>query len=218
MPHRHPHKFFPLEAQLHQQGFKLIAGMDEVGRGPLAGPVVSAAVILKDKARLPGLNDSKKLTAKQRTKLFNLILKNCLDYSIAAVSHELVDKYNILNATLFANDLCISELKLRPDIAVIDGHDKQILEIPFITVVKGDSHIRSVAAASILAKVVRDAIMHRYAAEFPNYGFEKHVGYGTRLHRSCLAKHGICAIHRRSFQLFKHENSNMRELWGGESG
>ncbi len=209
MPHRKTHTFFPLESQLKKQGFNLIAGMDEVGRGPLAGPVVSAAVILKDKAKLPGLNDSKKLSAKQRTILFDLILKNCLDYSIAAVSHVLVDKYNVLNATRFANDLCIAALKTTPDIAIIDGHDKQILDIPFITVVKGDEHIRSIAAASILAKVVRDAVMHRYAEEFPDYGFEKHAGYGTRLHRSCLAKHGICAIHRKSFQLFKHENSNM---------
>jgi ribonuclease HII len=204
-----PHKFFPLESRLKKQGFNLIAGMDEVGRGPLAGPVVSAAVILKDKAKLPGLNDSKKLSAKQRITLFNLILENCLDYSIAAVSHELVDECNVLHATRLANDLCISELSHKPDIAVIDGHDSQILDIPFITVVKGDFHIRSIAAASILAKVVRDAIMYRYAEEFPEYGFEKHVGYGTRLHRSCLAKHGICAIHRKSFQLLKHEDSNM---------
>lgn len=209
MSHHKKQKFFPLESQLRLQGFKLIAGMDEVGRGPLAGPVVSAAVILKDKTRLPGLDDSKKLTASQRTKLFNLILDNCIDYSITAISHVLVDKYNVLNAIRFANDLCISELVQRPDIAIIDGHDKQIMDIPFITVVKGDSHIRSVAAASILAKVVRDAIMHKYAEEFPDYGFEKHVGYGTRLHRSCLAKHGICAIHRKSFQLLKHENSSM---------
>lgn len=209
MPHHKKQKFFPLESQLRLQGFKLIAGMDEVGRGPLAGPVVSAAVILKDKTRLPGLDDSKKLSASQRTKLFNLILDNCIDYSITAISHVLVDQYNVLNAIRFANDLCISELIERPDIAIIDGHDKQIIDIPFITVVKGDSHIRSVAAASILAKVVRDAIMHRYAEEFPDYGFEKHVGYGTRLHRSCLAKHGICAIHRKSFQLLKHENSSM---------
>jgi len=218
MPHHKRHRFFPLENKLHTQGYNLVAGIDEVGRGPLAGPVVSAAVILKDKAKLPGLDDSKKLNARQREKLFNLILKNCIDYSITAISHEIVDKYNVLNAIRFANDLCISALKHKPDIAVIDGHDSQILDIPFITIIKGDSHVRSIAAASILAKVVRDAIMRRFAAEFPHYGFEKHVGYGTRFHRSCLAKHGICAIHRKSFVLFKHENSSMWELWGEESG
>lgn len=218
MHRRRPHVFTPLEAELKAQGHILIAGIDEAGRGPLAGPVVSAAVILKENARLPGLNDSKKLTAKKRLKLFNLILKNCLDYSISAVSHLVIDKFNILNATRFANDLCISALNQKPDIALIDGHDSQILDIPFITIVKGDSHIRSIAAASILAKVTRDAIMHRYAREFPHYHFEKHSGYGTRLHRSCLAKHGICAIHRKSFVLIKHENRSMWELWGAESG
>lgn len=216
----HPGKifFYPLEKLLHGHGYNLIAGMDEVGRGPLAGPVVSAAVILKEDTRLHGLNDSKKLTARQRVKLFNLILKNAVDYSITAVSHLTIDKFNILNAVRFANDLCISALKIKPDIAIIDGHDSQILNIPFITVVKGDAHVRSIAAASILAKVVRDAIMRRYSKEFPEYGFDKHVGYGTRLHRSCLAKYGFCAIHRKSFCLIKHENRSMWELWGEESG
>lgn len=229
-------KFINLERQLKNAGYKLIAGIDEAGRGPLAGPVVSAAVILKEDAfpptaseksnclhhnskdPIPGLNDSKKLTAKQRIRLFNLILKNAVDYSITAVSHLVIDKYNILNATRFANDLCISALQNKPDIAVIDGHDSQILDIPFITVVKGDAHVRSIAAASILAKVVRDAIMQRYSKEFPQYSFEKHVGYGTRLHRSCLAKHGFCAIHRKSFCLIKHENRSMWELWGEKPG
>lgn len=211
-------KFINLERQLKNAGCNLIAGIDEAGRGPLAGPVVSAAVILKQSVRLPGLNDSKKLSAKQRVRLFNLILKNAVDYSITAVSHLVIDKYNILNATRFANDLCISALQNKPDIAVIDGHDSQILDIPFITVVKGDAHVRSIAAASILAKVVRDAIMHRYSKEFPQYGFEKHVGYGTRLHRSSLAKHGFCAIHRKSFCLIKHENRSMWELWGEKPG
>lgn len=230
-------KFFsPLETILRKQGYNLIAGIDEAGRGPLAGPVVSAAVILKEEAfpprlqqksnrlhqnskdPIPGLNDSKKLSAKQRVRLFNLILKNAVDYSITAVSHLVIDKYNILNATRFANDLCILALKIKPDIAIIDGHDSQILDIPFVTVVKGDAHVRSIAAASILAKVVRDAIMQRYSKEFPQYGFAEHKGYGTRLHRSCLAKHGFCAIHRKSFCLIKHENRSMWELWGEKPG
>lgn len=237
-----PSKFINLEQQLKNAGYNLIAGIDEAGRGPLAGPVVSAAVILKEnifltttsslarlpeksnhlyhhnKDCLPGLNDSKKLNHSQRVRLFNLILKNAVDYSIAAVSHLIIDKYNILNATRFANDLCISALKQKPDIAIIDGHDSQILDIPFITIVRGDAHVHSIAAASILAKVVHDAIMRRYSKEFPQYGFEKHVGYGTRLHRSCLAKHGFCAIHRKSFCLTKHENRSMWELWGEKSG
>ncbi|MBI4232159.1 ribonuclease HII, partial [Candidatus Peregrinibacteria bacterium] len=167
---------------------------------PLAGPVVSAAVILKDKARLPGLNDSKKLSASNRHRLFNLILQNCLDYAITAIPHQIVDQVNISNAIRCANDLCIRSLKLRPDIALIDGIDKQIIKIPFYTIVRGDSHVRSIAAASILAKYARDAIMCHYAKEFPQYGFDSHMGYGTRRHRTALIKHGFCAIHRKSFK------------------
>lgn len=201
--------FIPIENQLKRRGFKFVVGIDEVGRGPLAGPVVSAAVILKEKARLPGLADSKQLSKAKREKLFWMILDNALDYCIAAVPHTLIDEINILNATRIANDLCINELSIKPDIAIIDGRDKQILNIPFLTFIKGDRHIRSIAAASILAKVFRDTIMQEYGREFPQYGFEKHVGYGTRLHRANILKHGFCDIHRRSYTV-NYENCDCR--------
>lgn len=191
--------FLPFEAQLKKAGFKLIAGIDEVGRGPLAGPVVSAAVILKDKAKIPGLADSKELTPKKREDLFGKIIENCLDFSISLVSHLVIDDINILNATRFANFLCIKHLKLKPDLVLIDGRDKQIIDVPFHTIIKGDRYVRSIAAASILAKVTRDFIMKKYSEEFSSYGFERHMGYGTRLHRQNLTLHGACEIHRRSY-------------------
>ncbi len=191
--------FIPIEKQLKSLGFRFIAGIDEVGRGPLAGPVVSAAVILKERACLPDIADSKKLSKTKREKLFWKILDNSLDYCIAAVPHTLIDRINILNATRIANDLCVRELSIKPEIAIIDGRDKQILDIPFLTFIKGDNHVRSIAAASILAKVFRDSLMKYYAGEFPDYGFEKHVGYGTRLHRARILKHGFCDIHRKSY-------------------
>lgn len=191
--------FLPIEAQLRKVGFNIIAGIDEVGRGPLAGPVVSAAVILRENAKIPGLKDSKELTAFKREKLFAEILENALDYSISLVSHLVIDEINILNATRFANYLCVKNLRLKPDIALIDGRDKQIIDIPFETIIKGDSKVRSIAAASILAKVTRDRLMQKYAQDFSQYGFEHHMGYGTRLHRQNLTRYGACEIHRRSY-------------------
>jgi ribonuclease HII len=193
--------FIPIEARLKKKGFSIIAGIDEAGRGPLAGPVVSAAVILKPYAKLPGLDDSKKLSAKTRDRLFELVLRNCIDYSITAVPPKIIDQYNILNAVRFANDICISSLKVTPDIALIDGRDKQILDIPFQTIIKGDSRVRSIAAASILAKVFRDRVMEKYHQEFPQYNFAQHKGYGTRMHRELMHKHGRCSLHRKSFKL-----------------
>ena len=177
----------------------MIAGIDEAGRGPMAGPVVSAAVILKERARLPGLNDSKLLNPGQREILFEQILQQCIDFSITAVSHKVVDQMNILQATKYANYLCIQYLKEKPNIVLIDGRDKQFLEMPFKTIIKGDQKVRSIAAASILAKVTRDKIMDKYSEEFEVYGFGQHKGYGTRMHRKNLTKYGPCEIHRKSF-------------------
>lgn len=191
----------PIEAQLKKAGFKRIAGIDEVGRGALAGPVVSAIVILKKGARLPGLDDSKNLSIKQREILFEKILKNAHDYAISFVPHKTIDEINILNAVRVANDICVRSLKNKPDIVLIDGKDSQIIDITFKTIIKGDSKVRCIAAASILAKVARDKLMHYYSKEYKKYGFEKHVGYGTRVHRANIAKHGYCDIHRRSFIL-----------------
>jgi ribonuclease HII len=193
--------FFPFEARFKKRGLKYIAGIDEAGRGPLAGPLVSAAVILKENAKLPGLRDSKAIPKAVREQLFKLIIKNCIDYSISIISHLTVDKINILETTKYANYLCVKHLRPTPDIALIDGHDSQILDIPFQTIVKGDQKVRSIAAASILAKVTRDKIMERYSQEYKKYGFEKHMGYGTRLHRSNIKKHGYCEIHRKTYKI-----------------
>jgi ribonuclease HII len=192
-------RFIPIEAQLQKEGFVLVAGIDEAGRGPMAGPVVSAAVILKQGARLPGLNDSKKLSPRKREELFEKIVKNSLDFTISIVSPQTIDKINILESVKLANYLCIQDLKYKPDIAVIDGRDKQILKIPFKTIIKGDQKVRSIAAASILAKVTRDKLMAYYAKKYPNYGFERHMGYGTREHRSNMTKFGLSCIHRKSY-------------------
>lgn len=191
--------FIKLESQLKRSGVNFVAGIDEAGRGPLAGPVVSAAVILKQGAKLPGLDDSKKLSAKARERLFGLILENALDYAITAVSHITIDEINILNAVRLANNLCVEHLKIKPEIILIDGKDKQTLSLPHKTIIKGDSKVRCIAAASILAKVTRDKIMHRYAKEYKKYGFENHVGYGTREHKANIFKFGSCPIHRKSY-------------------
>ena len=195
--------FIPIEYHLNARGFSLVAGIDEAGRGPLAGPVVSAAVILNEKTKIDGLNDSKKLSAKKREELFPIILNNCIDYSIAVVSHKTIDKINILNATRLANLLCIKSLKVKPDLIVIDGKDKQFITKKFLTLKKGDLKMRSIAAASILAKVLRDKIMNYYNKSIPEYFFNKHKGYGTREHISNIKKFGLSDIHRKSYNLKK---------------
>lgn len=194
-------KFIPVENRLRHQGVRLIAGIDEAGRGPLAGPVVSAAVILKPGAQLSGLNDSKKLTPLERERLFPLIIENALDFAITFVPHQVIDRINILNAVRLANQLCVKNLRHHPDMVLIDGRDRQILNVPYQTIIKGDSKIRSIAAASILAKVSRDYLMRYYAREFSLYGFERHMGYGTRQHRQNIKKFGLCPIHRKSYSM-----------------
>lgn len=194
-------RFIPLESRLRREGVSLIAGIDEAGRGPLAGPVVSAAVILKPNTRIPGLADSKLLSAKKREELFPQIIEKALDYSISIVSHIVIDDVNILNAVRFANHLCVKHLKHKPDIVLIDGRDKQIIDIPFQTIIKGDMKIRTIAAASILAKVARDRIMKEYDKQFPKYKFGQHMGYGTKMHRDLVKKYGFCEIHRRSYNI-----------------
>ena len=192
-------RFIPLESQLRKSGLFLIAGIDEAGRGPLAGPVVSAAVILPPRIQLPGLNDSKKLSATKRMQLYHKITEKAIDYAITFVPPQTIDEHNILKATIYANSLCIKNLRQIPDIALIDGRDRQILDIPHQTIIKGDQKVRSIAAASILAKVARDSLMEHYATIYPQYGFHQHMGYGTRKHRANLHKYGFCEIHRKSY-------------------
>lgn len=194
-------QFIPIESRLKELGCGFVAGIDEAGRGPLAGPLVSAAVILKEKANLPGLNDSKLLSKANRERLFELIVRESVDFSITMIPHSTIDKINIVEAVKLANFLCVEELRNKPGIALIDGRDKQILNIKFLTIIKGDQSVKSIAAASVLAKVTRDKIMEKYAKEYKKYGFENHMGYGTRQHRKNIKEYGHCEIHRKTYKI-----------------
>lgn len=181
-------------------GYKVICGIDEAGRGPLAGPVHAATVILPIGLEIEGLNDSKKLSEKKREQLFDVICEKAIDYSIGIATEKEIDEINILNATFLAMHRAVEGLKIKPDYALIDGN--QYPKIPFVaeeTVVKGDAKSMSVAAASILAKVSRDRFMLEKAKEYPQYQFEKHKGYGTKLHYEMLAEYGPSPIHRMTF-------------------
>lgn len=188
------------ERKLIRQGFKFIAGVDEVGRGPLAGPIVAAAVILPYKFSLPGLNDSKKLTAKTRERLFREIKAIAVGIGIASVSHRLIDKINIGRANLLVMKLAVEKLGIEPEYLLLDGGRNRVaLNIAQIGISGGDRKCASIAAASIIAKVTRDRLMMKYHDKFPRYGFARHKGYGTAEHLRSLEKYGPCAIHRRSF-------------------
>ena len=181
------------------KGVQMICGVDEAGRGPLAGPVCAAAVILPPNLEIPGLNDSKKLSDKRRRELFPLIKEQAVAYAIAFADHKEIDEMNILQATYLAMDRAISQLTVKPDLALIDGNRAKDFGLPVETVVHGDSLSASIAAASILAKVTRDDLMLQMAQEYPQYGFEIHKGYGTRAHYEALAQFGPCPIHRMTF-------------------
>jgi len=181
------------------EGYTCICGVDEAGRGPLAGPVCAAAVILPSNLEIPGLNDSKKLTDKKRRELFPIICENAIGYSIAFADHTEIDEINILQATYLAMERAISQLPVKADFALIDGNRAKDFGIPAETVVGGDGRSASIAAASILAKVTRDDYMLQMAEEYPAYGFEVHKGYGTKAHYAALAEHGPCPIHRMTF-------------------
>ena len=177
----------------------VICGVDEAGRGPLAGPVCAAAVILPENLEIPGLNDSKKLTDKKRRELFPLIKEQAIAYGIAFASEEEIDEINILQATFLAMKRAIEQLKGKADFALIDGNRETDFGVPCQTVVKGDSRSANIAAASVLAKVTRDMYMEELAKEYPQYGFEVHKGYGTKAHYAALTEHGMCPAHRRTF-------------------
>ncbi|OGB89250.1 ribonuclease HII [candidate division WOR-1 bacterium RIFCSPHIGHO2_01_FULL_53_15] len=188
------------ERKLARQGFKLIAGVDEVGRGPLAGPIVAAAVILPLKFSLPGLNDSKKLTAKARERLYGEIKRIALAIGLAMVNHRMIDRINIGRANLLVLKQAVKKLKIAPEYLMVDGGRNRIDDsIAQIGISGGDRKCASIAAASIIAKVTRDRLMIKYHAKYPLYGFNKHMGYGTKEHLKKLKAHGPCPIHRRSF-------------------
>ena len=188
-----------IEKTWADRGFHAICGIDEAGRGPLAGPVCAAAVIFPEGLEIPGLNDSKKLTDKKRRELFPIIEEQALAYGIGWASQEEIDDINILQATFLAMSRAVEQLNIRPDLALVDGNRAPTLDLPVETVVKGDSLSASIAAASVLAKVSRDDVMLRMAEEYPGYGFEVHKGYGTKAHYEALRTFGPSPIHRRTF-------------------
>lgn len=191
---------FELEKSANLSGFTYVCGVDEAGRGPLAGPVCAAAVILPQDAEIKGLNDSKKLSEKKREALFDIIKEKAIAYSIAFASVEEIEEHNILNATFIAMNRAIENLSVKADYALIDGN-RVPKEIPIDceTVVKGDAKSASIAAASILAKVTRDRLLLQYDDKYPEYNFAKHKGYGTKEHIEAIKKYGPCEVHRASF-------------------
>ena len=192
-------KLHERENELKKQGYNLIAGVDEAGRGPLAGPVYAAAVILKDNEIIEGLNDSKKLSEKRREEIYDIICEKAVAYSVFSVDEKRIDEINILNATFEAMNGAVDNLDIKPDYVLIDGNRIKDMEIPHETIVKGDAKSASIAAASILAKVSRDKMIDKMDCEYPEYGFIRHKGYGTKEHTEAILKYGPCKIHRRTF-------------------
>lgn len=190
------------ENRLYQDGYQLIAGVDEVGRGPLAGPVVASAVILPKNFYLPGLNDSKKLSETKREEYYNIITEKSLAVGIGIISSEIIDEINIYEATKLAMLKAISQLSIAPDCLLIDAM-KLPVDIPQISLIKGDATSISIAASSIIAKVTRDRMMKEYGKQYPEYGFEKHMGYGTKWHLEAIKTYGVTPIHRKTFSPVK---------------
>lgn len=192
-------ELWELENEIYDSGVELICGVDEAGRGPLAGPVCAAAVILPRGLEIEGLNDSKKLSEKKRDKLFDAICAEAVSYGIAFASVEEIEEINILNAAMLAMNRAIERLSVKPALALVDGNRNSAIKMPSRCVVKGDAKCADIAAASILAKVTRDRYMLEMAEKYPEYHFEKHKGYGTKLHYEALHEYGPCEIHRPSF-------------------
>jgi ribonuclease HII len=190
---------FMIEKEVWAKG-KVPAGVDEAGRGPLAGPVVAGAVILPEEFTLEGLDDSKKLTHMQRLEILEQIIATALSLAVGIVDHEEIDNINILRASLFAMEKAVNNLDRKPDFLLIDGNQRTSLLIPQETIIKGDSRCCSIAAASILAKVRRDDLMDQYHELYPEYNFRTHKGYATREHMEAIRKYGPCPIHRKSFR------------------
>ena len=188
------------EKQLHEKGFKNICGIDEAGRGPLAGPVVIAAVIMPEDSMIEGVNDSKKVSEKKRELIYDQIIEEAISYGVAIIGQDEIDDINILNATKKGLTMSLQELTKKPDLILVDALEHiDTLGIPYESIIKGDAKSYSIAAASIIAKVTRDRIMREWANVYPEYGFEVHKGYGTAKHIAAIKENGLCPIHRRSF-------------------
>jgi len=188
------------EEEIQAQGFRVIAGLDEAGRGPLAGPVVAAAVVLAPTKKMAGIDDSKKLSPKQREKFFSLILQQAAAVGIGVVDAREIDRLNILRASLKAMEQAVQNLPLSPDFLLIDGIHSLTLPLAQRAIPKGDQRCQSIAAASIVAKVTRDRLMLAYHDEYPQYNFARHKGYGTREHLQAIRQYGCCPLHRQSFK------------------
>ena len=188
------------EKNLHSRGFKNICGIDEAGRGPLAGPVVIAGVIMPEDSMIEGVNDSKKVSEKKREILYDKIIEEAISYSVAIIGQDVIDEINILNATKKGLTNVVGGLDVRPDLIIVDALEHiDTKGIPYESIIKGDAKCYSIAAASILAKVTRDRIMREWDLVYPQYGFAKHKGYGTAFHIQAIKEYGLCPIHRKSF-------------------
>lgn len=192
-------KMLEIEESLYSKGIKLVCGVDEAGRGPLCGPVVAAAVILKPDSKIEGVNDSKKLSEKKREQVYDNIMENALAVGVGMSDVDVIESVNILNATKLAMKEAISKLKIQPEYVLIDGNQMIDITIPGETVVHGDAISESIAAASIVAKVTRDRMLIEWDKTYPEYGFAKHKGYGTKAHTEAIAKYGLTPLHRPSF-------------------
>lgn len=189
-----------IEKELYQKGFQKIAGIDEAGRGPLAGPVVVAGVIMPQDSMIEGVNDSKKVSEKKREKLYDLILEEAISYSVAIIGQDTIDEINILNATKQGVTEVVEGFETKPDLIIVDALNHiNTKGIPYDSIIKGDAKCYNIAAASIVAKVTRDRIMRQWDEIYPQYGFSTHKGYGTAKHIEAIRECGLCPIHRRSF-------------------
>ena len=193
-------KLKEIEKDLYQKGFQNICGIDEAGRGPLAGPVVVAGVIMPKDSMIEGINDSKKVSEKKREKLYDLIIEEAISYSVAIIGQDVIDDINILNATKAGVTEVVDELNVKPDLIIVDALTHiNTRGIPYDSIIKGDAKCYSIAAASILAKVTRDRIMRQWDEIYPQYGFVSHKGYGTAKHITAIKEYGLCPIHRKTF-------------------
>jgi ribonuclease HII len=192
-------KLKTFEGSLSNSGFKYIGGIDEVGRGPLAGPVLACCIIMPTDSMIEGINDSKKVSQKKRERLFDVILDECIDYGIGMADEKTIDSINILNATHLAMKRSIENMQIKPEYLLIDAEKLDHVDIPASSIIKGDSLSYNIACASIIAKVTRDRIMVRYSHLYNTYKFEKNKGYGTAEHIAAIKKYGLCNIHRHSF-------------------